>query len=76
MMMSPLNVRMVSIALPSPNVALLRLVLAPRGRCHYFINETSLPMAMIWVYGGDMPERMVLEENCCSAAVWPAPGPG
>ena len=24
--------------------------LAPRGRCHYFINLSDRPMAMIWVY--------------------------
>ncbi len=26
--------------------------LQPRGRVHYFINESNAPMAMIWVYGG------------------------
>jgi 2-keto-3-deoxy-L-rhamnonate aldolase RhmA/quercetin dioxygenase-like cupin family protein len=39
--------------------------LAPRGRCHYFINLTDRPMAMIWVYAGDMPQRLVLNEQCC-----------
>ncbi|MGE5192249.1 MAG: aldolase/citrate lyase family protein [Deltaproteobacteria bacterium] len=39
--------------------------LAPRGRCHYFINLTDHPMAMIWVYAGDMPQRLVLSEQCC-----------
>jgi 2-keto-3-deoxy-L-rhamnonate aldolase RhmA/quercetin dioxygenase-like cupin family protein len=39
--------------------------LAPRGRCHYFINLTDCPMAMIWVYAGDMPQRLVLNEQCC-----------
>jgi 2-keto-3-deoxy-L-rhamnonate aldolase RhmA/quercetin dioxygenase-like cupin family protein len=39
--------------------------LAPRGRCHYFINLTDRPMAMIWVYAGDMPQRLVLNEKCC-----------
>jgi quercetin dioxygenase-like cupin family protein len=41
--------------------------LVPRGRCHYFINESSEPMAMIWVYAGPMPERVVLAEKCCAA---------
>ncbi len=39
--------------------------LVPRGRCHYFINESDKPMAMIWVYAGPMPERVVLIEKCC-----------
>jgi quercetin dioxygenase-like cupin family protein len=42
--------------------------LVPRGRCHYFVNETDRPMAMVWVYAGPMPERIVLAERCCSAA--------
>ena len=41
--------------------------LVPRGRCHYFINDSSQPMAMIWVYAGAMPERLVLNEKCCTA---------
>jgi quercetin dioxygenase-like cupin family protein len=40
--------------------------LAPRGRCHYFINNSKSPMAMIWVYAGDLPQRLVLEEKCCT----------
>jgi len=40
--------------------------LAPRGRCHYFINNSQEPMAMIWVYAGDMPQRLVLDEKCCT----------
>jgi 2-keto-3-deoxy-L-rhamnonate aldolase RhmA/quercetin dioxygenase-like cupin family protein len=39
--------------------------LQPRGRCHYFINDSDGPMAMIWVYAGPVPERMVLEERNC-----------
>jgi 2-keto-3-deoxy-L-rhamnonate aldolase RhmA/quercetin dioxygenase-like cupin family protein len=38
--------------------------LEPRGRVHYFINETNLPMAMIWVYAGPFPERIVVAEAC------------
>jgi len=41
--------------------------LEPRGRVHYFINETDAPMAMIWVYAGPMPERIVVAERCCTA---------
>jgi len=44
----------------------LTTALAPRGRCHYFINRTQRPMAMVWVYAGDMPQRLVLNERCCT----------
>ena len=36
--------------------------LVPRGRVHYFINESDSLMAMIWVYAGTMLERIVLDE--------------
>jgi quercetin dioxygenase-like cupin family protein len=39
--------------------------LVPQGRCHYFINLTLEPMAMIWVYAGDRPDRIVMEEAFC-----------
>jgi quercetin dioxygenase-like cupin family protein len=39
--------------------------MVPQGRCHYFINLTPEPMAMIWVYAGDMPDRIVLDESAC-----------
>jgi 2-keto-3-deoxy-L-rhamnonate aldolase RhmA/quercetin dioxygenase-like cupin family protein len=38
--------------------------LQPRGRVHYFINQSKAPMAMIWVYGGPLPERMLVAEPC------------
>jgi len=41
--------------------------LEPRGRVHYFINESNEPMAMIWVYAGPLPERMVVNERCATA---------
>jgi quercetin dioxygenase-like cupin family protein len=44
----------------------LATALQPRGRCHYFVNETSEPMAMLWVYAGPVPERLVLEERNCA----------
>jgi 2-dehydro-3-deoxyglucarate aldolase/4-hydroxy-2-oxoheptanedioate aldolase len=40
--------------------------LVPRGRVHYFINESSGPMAMLWVYAGPTPERIVVEESCAT----------
>ena len=39
--------------------------LVPRGRCHYFINDSDAPMAMIWVYAGPSPVRIVLEASLC-----------
>ena len=38
--------------------------MVPRGRVHYFINETTPPMAMIWVYAGPLPLRVVVAEAC------------
>jgi len=40
--------------------------LQPRGRVHYFINETDGPMEMLWVYAGPQPERIVVEESCAT----------
>jgi 2-keto-3-deoxy-L-rhamnonate aldolase RhmA/quercetin dioxygenase-like cupin family protein len=39
----------------------------PRGRVHYFINESKAPMGMIWVYGGPLPERLVIDDRCATA---------
>jgi quercetin dioxygenase-like cupin family protein len=41
--------------------------LQPRGRVHYFINESKAPMGMIWVYGGPLPERIVVAERYATA---------
>ena len=40
--------------------------LVPRGRVHYFINESDAPMAMIWVYAGPSPIRIVVDERCAT----------
>ena len=37
--------------------------LEPRGRVHYFVNETNEPMAMVWVYAGPQPQRIVVDER-------------
>jgi quercetin dioxygenase-like cupin family protein len=42
--------------------------LQPRGRVHYFINESQEPMAMLWVYAGSMPERLLTDERCATEA--------
>ncbi len=38
----------------------------PHGLCHRFINESSDFMAMIWVYAGDEPERVIVDNSLCS----------
>ncbi len=38
--------------------------LQPRGRVHYFINESNGPMEMLWVYAGPKPERIIVDERC------------
>jgi quercetin dioxygenase-like cupin family protein len=40
--------------------------LQPRGRVHYFINDSPKPMAMLWVYAGPVPERIVVDERCAT----------
>ncbi|WP_373651554.1 aldolase/citrate lyase family protein [Schlesneria sp. DSM 10557] len=42
--------------------------LQPRGRVHYFINESNGPMEMLWVYAGPMPERIIVDESCATVA--------
>ncbi|QDT41661.1 DNA-binding transcriptional repressor PuuR [Gimesia alba] len=40
----------------------------PQDRPHRFINRSKRPMAMIWVYAGDEPDRTILEQCCCEEA--------
>lgn len=40
--------------------------LQPRGRVHYFINDSNGPMEMLWVYAGPKPERIVVDERCAT----------
>lgn len=40
--------------------------LVPKGQPHRFINETNEPMAMVWVYAGDEPERVIVDNRICS----------
>jgi 2-keto-3-deoxy-L-rhamnonate aldolase RhmA/quercetin dioxygenase-like cupin family protein len=40
--------------------------LQPRGRVHYFRNDSSAAMAMIWVYAGPLPQRIVVDERCAT----------
>jgi 2-dehydro-3-deoxyglucarate aldolase/4-hydroxy-2-oxoheptanedioate aldolase len=41
--------------------------LVPRGRVHYFRNESEAPMAMLWFYAWPRPERIVVDEGCATA---------
>ena len=40
--------------------------LQPRGRVHYFINDSNGPMEMLWVYAGPKPERIIVDERCAT----------
>jgi len=40
--------------------------LQPRGRVHYFINDSKSPMEMLWVYAGPKPERIIVDERCAT----------
>jgi len=37
----------------------------PKGLPHRFINRSSEAMAMIWVYAGDEPDRLVVDQREC-----------
>jgi quercetin dioxygenase-like cupin family protein len=37
----------------------------PRGRPHRFLNRSGAPMAMIWVYAGDEPDRVLVDPGYC-----------
>ncbi len=37
----------------------------PKGRPHRFMNRSDQPMAMIWVYAGDEPDRTVVDAGLC-----------
>jgi mannose-6-phosphate isomerase-like protein (cupin superfamily) len=37
----------------------------PQGRPHRFLNRSAAPMAMIWVYAGDEPDRTLVDPGYC-----------
>jgi quercetin dioxygenase-like cupin family protein len=41
----------------------------PRGRPHRFLNRGDRPMAMIWVYAGDEPDRVLLDPGYCDGSI-------
>jgi|694.fasta_scaffold06151_13 putative monooxygenase len=45
--------------------------LVPKGRPHRFINRSDRPMAMIWVYAGNTPDRVIVDQCLCDGACAP-----
>lgn len=41
----------------------------PEGRAHRFFNASDQPMAMIWVYAGDEPDRTLVDAGYCSGVL-------
>ena len=41
----------------------------PQGRPHRFLNRTDGPMAMIWVYAGDEPDRTIVDQGFCDGVL-------
>jgi oxalate decarboxylase/phosphoglucose isomerase-like protein (cupin superfamily) len=39
--------------------------MVPTGLPHRFLNESDEPMAMVWVYAGDEPERTIVDTGYC-----------
>ena len=37
----------------------------PTGRPHRFLNRSQKPMAMVWVYAGDEPDRTIIDSGYC-----------
>jgi quercetin dioxygenase-like cupin family protein len=37
----------------------------PRGRPHRFLNRSERAMAMVWVYAGDEPDRVLVDAGYC-----------
>jgi mannose-6-phosphate isomerase-like protein (cupin superfamily) len=41
----------------------------PEGRAHRLFNVSEQPMAMIWVYAGDEPDRTLVDAGYCSGSI-------
>lgn len=41
----------------------------PQGRPHRFLNRFAEPMAMIWVYAGDEPDRTLVDAGYCEGVI-------
>ena len=47
----------------------LETAFIPTHRAHRFINESDSAMAMIWVYAGNEPDRVILDNTLCAGSV-------
>ena len=46
----------------------------PQGKPHRFLNSGDGDMEMLWVYAGDEPDRVVVDNQYCSGLLaWPGP---
>jgi quercetin dioxygenase-like cupin family protein len=41
----------------------------PEGHAHRFFNASDKPMAMVWVYAGDEPDRTLVDAGYCSGVI-------
>jgi quercetin dioxygenase-like cupin family protein len=41
----------------------------PQARPHRFLNRSDRPMAMVWVYAGDEPDRTLVEPGYCDGTL-------
>ena len=41
----------------------------PRGRAHRFLNASGDPMAMVWVYAGCEPDRIIIDTRYCAGSL-------
>lgn len=41
----------------------------PRGKPHRFLNHAETEMAMLWVYSGDEPDRVIVDSGYCSGSL-------
>jgi len=48
----------------------------PRGIPHRFLNQSDDEMAMVWVYAGDEPDRVIVDAGYCSGELpWAGTSP-
>jgi len=46
----------------------------PQGKPHRFLNSGAGDMEMLWVYAGDEPDRVLVDNQYCSGLLaWPEP---
>ena len=56
-------------AIPLKGVA---TAFVPQGKPHRFLNSSDDDMEMLWVYAGDEPDRLVVDNQYCSGLLaWP-----